>query len=34
MSEHYEQVRSSGAEYDRLVMMIKVKLAKDKGMVI
>lgn len=34
LSRHYEQVRASGAEYDRLFVMVKEKLAKEKGIVL
>jgi hypothetical protein len=34
LAKHYEQVRSSGAEYDQLFKMVKAKLAKEKGIVL
>jgi hypothetical protein len=34
LAKHYEQVRSSGAEYDQLFKMVKAKLAKEKGIIL
>ena len=34
LSQHYEQVRASGAHYRELFNKVKAKLAKDRGIIL